>query len=176
MPPHTQHGSSLEYSASTLPSPGGNSGVTLLSCLSFIGSVPGPPFLLPSSPAHCRFFLSFIGPIASASISCSISPHPLLSAQFNNPHPQPPPPAQVPRSILLALVLGAPVNPSSPYPLSPQPPGPARPAVNILHTFTFQSISQIHPPLLPDPTPNRNRRAKRFSRPAGTLNRPHCFL
>lgn len=112
----------------------------------FTGSVPDPPFLLPSSPARNRFVLSFISPIASASISRSISPHLLLSAQFNTPL-NPPPPPQVPHSILLALVLGSPVliHP----PLTPPPPHPIpRTRPPRCQHFTHFHFS-IH---LPDPS------------------------
>lgn len=109
----------------------------------FTGRVPDPPFLLPP-------VFSFISPIASASISRSISPHLLLSAQFNtplNPPPLPPPPPQVPHSILLALVLGSPVliHP----PLTPRPPHPIpRTRPPRCQHFTHFHFS-IH---LPDPS------------------------
>lgn len=109
----------------------------------FTGRVPDPPFLLPSSPARNRFVFSFISPIASASISRSISPHLLLSAQFNTPL-TPPPHTTSPSSPfhpLGACPWLSGFNPSSPYPPTapPHPPYPPAPL------STFYTLSLFNP-------------------------------
>lgn len=101
------------------------------------GRVPDPPFLLlPSSPAFNRlFFHPFIGPIASASISRSISSHLLLSAQFNRPPTATHHHASSPFLPPDACPCLSSFNPSSPCP-SPPPPAPLS---------TFYTLSLFNP-------------------------------